>query len=104
MTFNYKDLALNAAAEIKPEQFIVDRTAPDIAKMSVAYSNPLVDTILSAITFGYYKPTVNVTFTGYDNTAGIDYFTWSYKKENGARSEGISETFNQVSNQPKQLF
>lgn len=59
--------------------------------MSVAYSNPLVDTILSAITFGYYKPTVNVTFTGYDNTAGIDYFTWSYKKENGASNSNVAE-------------
>lgn len=91
LTFNYKDLALNAAVEIKPEQFIVDRTAPDIAKMSVAYSNPLVDTILSAITFGYYNPTVNVTFTGYDNTAGIDYFTWSYKKENGVSNSNVAE-------------
>lgn len=38
-----------------------------------------------------HKPTVNVTFTGYDNTAGIDYFTWSYKKENGASNSNVAE-------------
>ncbi len=84
LTFNYKDLSLNAAAEVKPVSFIVDRSAPKTAEMSISYSNPIIETILSAISLGFYNPDVTVTFTAYDSISGVDYFTWSYMKESGA--------------------
>lgn len=91
LTFNYADLALNSATELKTSSFIVDRTAPKAAEMSISYSNPIKETILSAITFGFYNPNVTVTFTAYDSISGVNEFTWSYLKETGAGDSNIEE-------------
>jgi hypothetical protein len=91
LTFNYKDLALNSAAEVSPEKFIVDRTAPKTAEMNISYSNPIVETVVSTITLGFYNPNVTVTFTAHDPVSGVKQFTWSYKKESGASDSNVAE-------------
>lgn len=91
LTFNYADLAMNKAAEVKSSKFIVDRTAPNTAEMSIKYSNPIMQTILNNITFGYYNPNVEVTFTAHDSISGIKEFTWSYLKESGASESNVAE-------------
>lgn len=90
MTLNYKDLALNPAKEVKTGEFIVDHTAPAADSMQVTYSTPLTERIISAITFGYYNPSVEVTFTAKDVTSGVDYFMWSYLKEDGASDSNVA--------------
>lgn len=91
LTFNYKDLALNAAPQLKPKKFTVDRTAPKNEEMSISYSNPITETILSTITFGFYNPDVTVTFTAHDSVSGIKEFYWSYLKETGASKSNVAE-------------
>ena len=91
VTFKYKDMALNPAAEVKTEEFIVDRTAPETSGMSITYSNPIFESLLAAITFGYYNPNVAVTFTAHDEISGIEYFTWSYLREVDASNSNVAE-------------
>ncbi len=91
VTFNYKDLALNPASEVKPAKFIVDRTAPKTTEMSISYSSPIFGTILSTITFGFYNPNVTVTFTAHDSISGVKEFKWSYLKEFGASNSNVAE-------------
>ncbi len=79
---NYTDLALRNAETCKSDEFIIDHTVP--SNVEITYSKSLLETILETITFGFYKADVKVTFTAYDQTAGVDYFTWNYTKENGA--------------------
>lgn len=88
-TIKYKDLALNSAKELITDKFVVDRMAPDRSKMTISYSTPICQQILSNVTLGYYNPTVTVTFTGYDTTSGIDYFTWSYTRQKNASSTNV---------------
>lgn len=86
---NYKDLALNDAEQVETEYFTVDHTAPSTATMSITYSNPLKETVLSAITLGFYNPTATITFTAYDETSGVDYFIWDYMRENDASAINV---------------
>lgn len=75
---NYDDLAGNAAAK-ETSAFCLDNTKPYVvADDEISYSASILDTILNAITFGFYKAEMEVTITAYDETAGIDFFTYSY--------------------------
>ena len=94
---NYTDLALNSAQECT-SNFTVDRKVPYTKSdtVSIKYSDEsligtLKDTILSTITLGFYKPEVTMTFTAYDDTSGIDYFTWRYERQKEASTSNINK-------------
>ena len=75
---NYSDLAGNAA-EKETSSFCLDNTKPYVVTdAEISYSASILDTILNAITFGFYDAEMEVTITAYDETAGIDFFTYSY--------------------------
>lgn len=82
LVFDYKDLALRKAEQLETDEFVVDHTLP--TNVTITYSEALLEKVLEAITLGFYKANVTVTFTAHDDVAGIDYFTWNYTKENGA--------------------
>lgn len=81
IVLNYKDLARNAADECNTGEFIVDHTAPDVQDMHISYSLPLLKSVFSGITFGYYNPDVTVTFEAKDPVSGVKEFDWTYMKE-----------------------
>lgn len=93
LTINCSDLASNPASEVKSGQFIVDRTAPKTAEMSIKYSDPAFETLLSSVKLLYYSPGVTVTLEAHDHVSGIDHFTWGYQKENGASDINIAEYY-----------
>lgn len=82
LIFNYEDISKNDAETFTTENFYIDNSAP--VNVTITYSESLLEKVLEAITLGFYKANVTVTFTAYDDVAGIDYFTWNYTKENGA--------------------
>ena len=90
LTIDYADLATNKSTS-EQKSFIVDHTAPAADEMTITYSESILDTLLSNITFGYYNPTVTVTFTAYDITSGVNYFTWGYNKQNGESSSNVEK-------------
>ncbi len=79
----YTDLAVNASADYRADAFTVDKTAP--YDLRITYSQSLLDTVLSALTFGFYSAPPTVTISGSDDTSGIYDFTYSYRN-----SEGVS--------------
>ena len=87
---NYSDMAGNAADTVK-SNFCIDNNAP--TNLSVSYSEPVLNTVLSTITFRFYKAEAEVTITADDETAGIDHFTYSYtvdySNDNEARKEDV---------------
>lgn len=91
LIINYADLSNNSAVTLMTEAFIVDQTAPVVETMSVAYSTPVTEKLLSAVTFGFYNPSVTITFTAYDAVSGIDYFTWRYARAEGASTINLAE-------------
>ena len=95
LTLNYKDLALNPSEEVKSGKFIVDHRAPEEESMEISYSTPITEVIKSIVTFGYYNPSLKVTFTTKDMTSGVDYFAWSYSKEKGASDVNVEKYLDQ---------
>ena len=81
---DYKDLA-DRTGTFTGEEFIIDRDKPTAPV--IEYSTSITDTVLGALTLGFYNPDVTITFTSYDSYSGVDYFTWSY-----TRQEDVSES------------
>lgn len=79
---SYNDLsgnennAIDFGNSVAPQNFVIDTGAPEGLKVS--YSPAFVDSILEAITFGFYKAPIEVTIEATDYTAGVDFFTYSY--------------------------
>ena len=66
--------------------FIRDTVKPD--KPEISYETPLSEKVLNAVTFGFYKPSMEVTFTSRDETSGVKYFEWTYMDLPGESSGG----------------
>ena len=68
----------------------IDTIMPD--EIMVEYFVPAKDKFLSAITLGFYNPSVTVRLTAYDDTSGIDYFTWYYTRDEEASANKHPES------------
>ncbi len=79
-----KDLANNEAAN-SPQisEFTVDSIAPHV---EIHYAQKVMNTIIDAITFGYYNAQVEATVTAVEDTAGVYRFEYE-----GLLAEGVSE-------------
>ncbi|MEN2774839.1 carboxypeptidase regulatory-like domain-containing protein [Acetivibrio clariflavus] len=89
---NYTDLAGNVAEENFEDNFVIDKTGP--TNLSISYSEPVLDVILEAISFGFYNKSMTVEISADDLTSGVDYFNYSYNVDNGVSpiNEGGSGT------------
>ncbi|MDR2420557.1 MAG: hypothetical protein LBD49_00435, partial [Oscillospiraceae bacterium] len=70
----YRDLARREAADYAPDLFTVD-TAPPV-NHGVAYSESLLETMLEAVTLGFYSARVTVTVSADDDTSGVYGFVY----------------------------
>ena len=82
----YKDIVGNQATTYEAEPFVVDHKAPTDA-ITVEYKTPIIEKVISAITFGFYNPTVTVVITADDITSGVDYFEWTYHQQKDTSTE-----------------
>ena len=71
---------------INEEPFVVDHKSPTDA-IRVEYETPIIEKLISAVTFGFYKPSVTVKLTADDITSGVDYFEWTYNQEPDTSTE-----------------
>lgn len=71
------------------DSFTVDRTPPAPSEFTIDYSVPLLEKIISGITFKYYQPKVTVTIAAQDMTSGIGSLSWEYQKERGSSDKNV---------------
>lgn len=90
LTIGYSDLATNGAESVATGIFVSDHSAPD--KIQISYSKPTVwENIKSAVSFGYYKSKVKVSFTANDYTSGVKEFEWAYNKQKNASNINLDK-------------
>lgn len=89
LIFKYEDLSKNSTKADKLS-FTVDNTKP--TEPIIEYVTKSLDTFFEVITFGFYNPSVTIRFTAYDNTTGVNSFTWDYTKESDASTINHPET------------
>ncbi len=78
---SYTDIAGNPGQSTQ-QKFAIDRTAP--TELKVKYHTNPISTLFSAITFGFYNPSVTIELIADDATSDIEYFSWNYLREAGA--------------------
>ena len=55
--------------------FNIDKTNP--TTLDISYSKSILNTILNAISFGFYDSSITVTLTATDSVSGIDHFVYN---------------------------
>lgn len=75
----YDDIADNYAADYAEDKFVVDHEGP--TNIKITYSESVVEKVIEAITFGFYKAEVKVTISADDITSGVEFFDWTYTKQ-----------------------
>lgn len=81
LDINYTDLAGNVDEGNYKKEFVIDRTGP--TNLSISYSEPALDIILDAISFGFYNKSMIVEISADDLTSGVEYFKYSYDVDDG---------------------
>lgn len=89
-----QDLALLNSKEAK-NTFCIDQKNPK--NLEITYSEPILEKILSKITFGYYKSHITAKFSAEDVTSGVDSLHWSYTKEGSASELNVKDLQGDVS-------
>lgn len=84
---DYRDSA-DRTGTFTGAEFIVDRDKPTAPV--IEYSKSITNTVLGALTLGFYNPDVTITFTSYDSYSGVDHFTWSYTRQDGASESNVA--------------
>ncbi len=94
LKMDYQDIADWNATQFVADEFVIDHGIP--TNVTIEYAKSPLDTFLEVITLGFYNPSVTVRFTAYDTSSGVESFTWSYKKQDGAsvinHPDGVAET------------
>lgn len=83
----YTDRAENAAVDYVTDYFAVDNTAP--TDVTITYEESIVDYVLGLITFGFYNPSVDVTFTATESTSVVTKFSWEFIQEEGTSESNV---------------
>lgn len=73
-----KDLAKNTVILTKDNCFTVDKSSPK--NLDIQYSTSIFDTVLEAVSFGFYNAKTQVTIIAEDDISGINTMTYSYVK------------------------
>lgn len=89
----YDDICDNFADDYAEDRFVVDHNPPE--NLTITYSTPVIEKVIETLTFGlykFYKAEVVVKITANDVTSGVDFFDWTYTKQDGS-SEVNAESF-----------
>lgn len=82
---SYKDILDYEAKDYECDQFVVDHAGP--ANLQISYSPDLNNWRAAPDTYGFYQPEVIVTVRADDMIAGVDYFEWTYNKQEGSSNQ-----------------
>ncbi len=79
--FVFTDDLNNSLNDYPAYLFTVDKTSPK--NLSVSYSSNVFETVINAITFGYYDSIMKVTVSADDDTTGVYHIMYSYLTATG---------------------
>ncbi len=84
-----RDLAGQQAAGYDTDYFTVDTTKP--GNLMVTYSTSILETVLSKVSFGFYRAKARVTVTATDEISGVHAFRYSYENTEEAGTGGSGQ-------------
>ena len=91
---NKNDGVTEEEGTVAPWDFVIDKTNP--GALNVTYEPTFEGILLETLTLGFYQAPVKVTIEAVDETAGVDYFKYSYTVQAGASSINVGKLDEEV--------